>query len=136
MSETSRIPAMWTTEHADEGASERAAFEHADGQFSLSEPGSVAVAALLHLVRLMGSEIVLARPDCDPTSFEQAVRTKLNQFNSPTPNKRAVELGISFAQSLVDQVLNQIRAQARVKQKLKAASGATAASVPSRKGLN
>ena len=73
----------------------------------------------------MGSEIVLGRPDCDPTSFEQAVRTKLNQFSSPTRNKEAVELGISFAQSLVDQVLSQIRAQAQVKQKLKAASGTT-----------
>jgi hypothetical protein len=91
-------------------------------QVALSEAGGVAVAALLHLVRLMGAEIVLARRDCDPTAFEQAVRAKLNQFNSPTGNKRAIDAGISFAHSLVDQVLSQIRAQAELKRTLRDAS--------------
>ncbi len=88
----------------------------------LSDAGSVTIAALLHLVRLMGAEIVLARPDCDPTPFEQAVRAKLSQFSSPTGNKQAIHAGIDFAQSLVAQVLFQIRGQAEVKQRLKVAA--------------
>jgi hypothetical protein len=100
----------------------------------LSEAGGVTVAALLHLVRLMGAEIVFARRDCDLTTFEQAVRVKLKQFNSPTGNKQAINAGIAFAHTLVDQVLTQIRAQAELKQTLRAASkqaaGAANTSVP------
>jgi hypothetical protein len=88
-------------------------------RFELSEPGTVTVAALLHLVRLMGAEIVLARSDFNLEVFEQAVRAKLKQFNSPTANRQAIDDGLSFAKSLVEDVLSQIRAQATIRRKLR-----------------
>jgi hypothetical protein len=109
---------------------------------ALSEAGGVTVAALLHLIRLMGAEIVFARRDCDPTIFEQAVRVKLNQFSSPTRNKQAIYAGTSFAHTLVEQVLSQIRAQAELKQTLQAVSnkkveaGNTNSPTAQRKTLN
>jgi hypothetical protein len=85
---------------------------------AFSEAGGAAVAALLHLMRLMGAELVLMRPDCDPTPFEKAVRTKIAQFTSPTGNEQAREAGLAHARYLVEQVLLQIRAQAELKRSL------------------
>jgi hypothetical protein len=82
---------------------------------TFSEAGGAAVAALLHLMRLMGAELVLMRPDCDPTRLEQAVRAKIDQFPTPTTNEAARQAGLVHARHLVEQVLAQIRAQAELK---------------------
>jgi hypothetical protein len=85
---------------------------------AFTEAGAAAVAALLHLLRLMGAELVLMRPDCDPTRFEQAVRSKIGQFPSPTASGQAREAGLAHARHLVEQVLMQIRAQAELRKSL------------------
>jgi hypothetical protein len=85
---------------------------------NFTEAGGAAVAALLHLIRLMGAELVLMRRDCDPTRFEQAVRSKLEHFTSPTANEHARQAGLTHARHLVEQVLTQIRAQAELKRSL------------------
>jgi len=85
---------------------------------ALSEPATVAFAALLHLLRLMAADLVLYRPDADIERFEQAVRTKIEQFVSPTANQTARDAGLAFARHLVEQVLVQIRAQAEIKKRL------------------
>jgi hypothetical protein len=87
-----------------------ASAETAEPKAVFSEVGGATVAALLHLIRLMGSELVLMRPDCDPTRVELAVRTKIAQFPCPTANELAREAGLAQARHLVEQVLLQIRA--------------------------
>jgi hypothetical protein len=84
----------------------------------LSDSGSVTVAALVNLLRLMGAELVLAQPGCETERFESAVRTKIQQFVSPNVSAEAREAGLRFAQYLVEQVLSQIRAQAQIKRSL------------------
>ncbi len=83
-----------------------------------TDAGSVTLAALLHLLRLTGAELVLARQDLDPGPFERAVRAKIDQFTGPTANPEARAAGLGFARHLVEQVLNQIRAQAELKKSL------------------
>jgi len=85
---------------------------------ALPESATAAFAALLHLIRLMGADLVLHRPDADVERFEQAVRTKIEQFTSPTANQSARDAGLAFARYLVEQVLTQIRAQAQIKKSL------------------
>jgi hypothetical protein len=75
------------------------------------------VAAILHLVRLMGAELVLARGH-DLAQFEQAVRAKRGDFTSPTTDAEARQAGLTHARHLVEQVLTQIRAQAELKKSL------------------
>jgi len=87
---------------------------------ALPEPATVAFAALLHLLRLMAADLVLYRPDADIERFEQAVRTKIEQFVSPTVNQAARDAGLAFARHLVEQVLVQVRAQAEIKKSLSA----------------
>jgi hypothetical protein len=87
----------------------------AEGVFN--EVGGVAVAAILHMLRLVAADLVLIR-GTDPTRFEEAVHAKLNQFTSPTNDVRARETGLACARHLVDQVLQQIRAQADIKKSL------------------
>jgi hypothetical protein len=77
------------------------------------------VAALLHLLRLMGAELVLTRGG-EIGQFEQAVRAKIDQFSSPTANQQARHAGLACARHLVEQVLTQIRAQAELKRSLTA----------------
>jgi hypothetical protein len=83
-------------------------------RMDFTPPGGVAVAAILHLLRLMGAELVLVR-GLDVALLEQAVRTKLGEFTSPTTNQDARQAGLAHARYLVDQVLTQIRAQAELK---------------------
>jgi hypothetical protein len=85
---------------------------------NFTEAGGAAVAALLHLIRLMGAELVLMRRDCDPTRFEQAVRSKIEHFTSPTADEQSRQAGLAHARHLVEQVLTQIRAQAELKRSL------------------
>ncbi len=85
---------------------------------ALPESATAAFAALLHLIRLMGGDIVLHRTDADFERFEQAVRTKIEQFTSPTPNQSARDAGLAFARHLVEQVLTQLRAQVQLKKSL------------------
>ena len=85
---------------------------------ALSEPATVAFAALLHLLRLMAADLILYRPDADIERFEQAVRTKIEQFVSPTANQSARDAGLAFARHLVEKVLVQVRAQAEIKKSL------------------
>ena len=87
---------------------------------ALPEPATVAFAALLHLLRLMAADLVLFRPDADIERFEQAVRSKIEQFVSPTTNQAARDAGLAFARHLVEQVLVQVRAQAEIKKSLSA----------------
>jgi hypothetical protein len=68
---------------------------------AFTEAGGAAVAALLHLLRLMGAELVLMRPDSDPAPFEQAVREKIEHFTSPTANEHARAAGLAHARYLV-----------------------------------
>jgi hypothetical protein len=79
--------------------------------------GAATVAAILHLVRLMGAELVLTRGH-DLAQFEHAVRTKLGQFTSPTTDPEARQAGLAHARHLVEQVLTQIRAQAELRKSL------------------
>jgi len=75
------------------------------------------VAAVLHLVRLLGAELVLAR-GYDIAHLEQAVHTKLKEFTSPTADQQAREAGLAQARHLVEQVLAQIKAQVELKKSL------------------
>jgi hypothetical protein len=84
---------------------------------AFSEAGGVTVAALLHLLRLMGAELVLMRGST-VAQFEQAVRSKISEFVSPTANPAAREAGLAQARYLVEQVLTQIKAQAELKKSL------------------
>lgn len=85
---------------------------------ALPKSATAAFAALLHLIRLMGADLALNRPDVDLERFEQAVRTKIEQFTSPTANQSARDAGLAFARHLVEQVLTQIRAQVQIKKSL------------------
>ncbi len=55
---------------------------------ALPEAATASFAALLHLIRLMAGDLVLHRPDADIERFEQAVRSKIDQFTSPTRTSR------------------------------------------------
>ena len=90
---------------------------------ALPEAATAAFAALLHLIRLMGADLVLNRADADLERFEQAVRTKIEQFTSPTANQSARDAGLAFARYLVEQVLTQMRAQAQIKKSLSVTDG-------------
>lgn len=94
------------------------------GRFAgaFTETGSVAVAALLHLMRLMGSELVLTQSGCETERFEQAVRAKIGQFLSPTSNPQVREAGLALARHLVEQLMTQIRAQAQLQKSLSSVS--------------
>ena len=85
---------------------------------AIPEAASAAFAALLHLIRLMAADLVLHRPDADLERFEQAVRTKIEQFVSPTANQSARDAGLAFARHLIEQVLTQLRAQVEIKKSL------------------
>ncbi len=86
-----------------------------EGAFTAT--GGVTVAAILHIFRLVGAELVLAR-GIDIAQLEQAVRAKLGEFTSPTTDLAAREAGLAHARFLVDHVLTQIRAQADLKRSL------------------
>jgi hypothetical protein len=94
-------------------------------QNAFSDVGSVTVAALLHLMRLMGAELVLLR-GIDIKTFEQAMRAKIGDFSSPTPNREAREAGLAYARYLTEQVMTQIRAQAELKKSLAATNRSAA----------
>jgi hypothetical protein len=87
------------------------------GEVTFSEAGGVAVAAILHLLRLVSAELVLLR-GLDITHFEAAARKKLDEFTTPTTNRYARDVGLAFAHDLLEHVLVQIRAQAEVKKRL------------------
>src|ERR1700729_3600939 len=87
------------------------------GRVDFTAAGAATVAAILHLVRLMGAELVLARGH-DLAHFEQAVRAKLGEFTSPTVDPEARRAGLTHARHLIEQVLTQIRAQAELKKSL------------------
>jgi hypothetical protein len=88
---------------------------------AFNEAAGAMVAAVLHLVRLLGAELVLAR-GYDIGHLEQAVHAKLNEFTSPTANQQAREAGLAQARHLVEQVLTQIRAQVELKKSLTVAN--------------
>jgi hypothetical protein len=94
--------------------------EHAACSFT--ESGSVTVAALLNLVRLMGAELVLNHAGGETGRFEKAVRAKIGQFATPTADAQARELGLARAKNLMEQVIAQIRAQAQLHKSLSAAT--------------
>jgi hypothetical protein len=96
-------------------------------EIALTESGGAMVAAILHLVRLMGAELVLRRGG-NIAQLEQAVRAKLPEFTSPNANKHAREAGLAQASHLVEQVLVQIRAQAELKKSLTVADRGSPAS--------
>lgn len=89
---------------------------------AFNETGSVTLAALLHLIRLMGAELALARSGGGPDRLEQAVRAKIGQFPGPTSNSRVQEEGLALARHLVEQVLAQVRAQAELQRSLTSVS--------------
>ena len=101
-------PAVAGVAAHDEGVRAASAF---------TEAGGATVAALLHLLRLLGAELVLIR-GIDVAQFEQAVRAKISDFTSPTANRDAREAGLAQARHLVEQVLTQVRAQAELKKSL------------------
>jgi hypothetical protein len=113
-----------STPAEEDGAVER--FETA-----FTESGGAAVAALLHLLRLMAAELVLSR-GVDIGQFEAVVRVKIDQFSSPTADPQARAAGLGYARHLVEQVLTQVRAPAELKRGLtakgRAAPGQRAAS--------
>jgi hypothetical protein len=84
---------------------------------TFSEAGGAAVAAILHLLRLVSAELVLYH-GLDIGRFEAAARKKIDEFTSPTTNPQERDAGLAFAHHLVEQLLVQIRAQAEVKKRL------------------
>jgi len=82
------------------------------------EAATEAIAALLHLIKLMGGELVLNVAGGETERFERAVRSKIEQYTSPTSNPASRKAGLAFAAHLVEQVLTQLRAQAEVKRSL------------------
>jgi len=80
------------------------------------------MAAVLHLLRLVSAELVLFR-GLDVQRLEKAMREKIGEFTSPIPNQQAREVGLTFARTLVDQILVQVRAQAELKNSLLGRSG-------------
>jgi hypothetical protein len=66
----------------------------------------------------MGGELVLNVAGAETERFERAVRSKIEQYTSPTTNLAARKAGLAFASHLVEQVLTQLRAQAEVKRSL------------------
>src|ERR1700733_10426394 len=87
------------------------------GRVDFTAAGGATVAAILHLVRLMGAELVLVR-GIDIAQFEQSVRARLGEFTSPTTSQEARNAGLAHARYLIEQVLTQIRAQAELKKSL------------------
>jgi hypothetical protein len=77
------------------------------------------------MLKLVAAELVLIQ-GTDPARFEEAVRAKLNHFTSPTHDVRARETGLACARYLIDQVLQQIRAQADIKKSLGASDRTSA----------
>jgi hypothetical protein len=106
---------------------------------TFSEAGGAAVAAILHLLRLVSAELVLHH-GLDVDRFEAAARKKIDEFTSPTTNPRAREAGLAFAHHLLEQLLVQIHAQAEVKKRLgtseETPAGAAASLRPLSKLLN
>jgi hypothetical protein len=86
---------------------------------SFSEAGGVAMAAILHLFRLVTAELVLHR-GLDMQRLEAAAHQKIVEFSSPTNNQQVKEVGIAFARELLNEVFVQIRAQAELKRRLSA----------------
>jgi hypothetical protein len=89
------------------------------GKVDFTAAGGATVAAILHLLRLMGAELVLVR-GIDIAQFEQSVRSRLGEFTSPTTSQEARNAGLAHARYLIEQVLTQIRAQAELKKSLTA----------------
>ena len=96
----------------------------ADIGASFPEAATETIAALLHLIKLMGGELVLNVAGGETERFERAVRSKITQYSSPTTNSPARKSGLAFATHLVEQVLTQLRAQAEVKRSLAKGKGA------------
>ena len=92
---------------------------------TFSEAGGAAVAAILHLLRLVSAELVLHH-GLDVGRFEEAARKKIDEFTSPTTNPQARDAGLAFAHHLLEQLLVQIRAQAEVKKRLGPSEGTSA----------
>jgi hypothetical protein len=90
---------------------------------SFPEAATETIAALLHLIKLMGGELVLNVAGGETERFERAVRSKIAQYSSPTTNPPARKSGLAFATHLVEQVLTQLRAQAEVKRSLAKGKG-------------
>ena len=109
---------------------------------SFPEAATETIAALLHLIKLMGGELVLNVAGGETERFERAVRSKIAQYTSPTAEPGARKSGLAFATHLVEQVLTQLRAQAEVKRSLakgarrKKVRAEVAGSPPSSKFLN
>ena len=114
----------------------------ADIGASFPETATETIAALLHLIKLMGGELVLNVAGGETERFERAVRSKITQYTSPLANPTARKSGLAFATHLVEQVLTQLRAQAEVKRSLGKGAGRKkvraddAGSPPSSKFLN
>lgn len=87
------------------------------------EAATETIAALLHLIKLMGGELVLNVAGGETERFERAVRSKIAQYTSPLANPTARKSGLAFATHLVEQVLTQLRAQAEVKRSLAKGKG-------------
>jgi hypothetical protein len=90
---------------------------------SFPEAATETIAALLHLIKLMGGELVLNVAGGETERFERAVRSKIAQYTSPTAEPGARKSGLVFATHLVEQVLTQLRAQAEVKRSLAKGAG-------------
>ena len=93
---------------------------------TFSEAGGAAIAAILHVLRLVSAELVLHH-GLDIGRFEAAARKKIDEFTSPTANAHARDAGLAFAHQLLEQLLVQIYAQAEVKHRLRASEEAPAA---------
>jgi hypothetical protein len=111
-------------EGAKPEAATPAANPAADIGSGFSDAAKETIAALLHLIKLMGGELVLNVAGGETERFERAVRSKIEQYTSPTADPAARKSGLAFASHLVEQVLTQLRAQAAVKRSLAKRKGA------------
>ena len=115
---------MSASESSDDTSTAAKSADDVRREIPLSDEAAAAMAAVLHLLRLVSAELVLYR-GLDVQRLEKAMREKISEFTSLIARQDAKEMGLAFARVVVDQILVQLRAQAELKNTLagKATSG-------------
>lgn len=94
------------------------------------DPKDVALAAMTHLVRLMGAELVAGRHRDDLNQLEEAVRNKVGAVTVVGCKPAVVEAGLALARTHVEQALIQIRTQTHAVRAREVAQAAQQAAPP------
>jgi hypothetical protein len=86
------------------------------GRVDFTAAGGATVAAILHLVRLMGAS--WSSPGATISRISNRPSVPSSAITSPTADPEARGVGLPHAPHLVEQLLTQIRAQAELKKSL------------------